>query len=336
MIKRAEYALYLKEATRRFSEDKPSVGSLEDYKKALSKYRVTYDEYMYRYDMWRLSEKERAAFVSQAEMEKVYRVMVKPEVKDLFCDKVRFLKKYRDFVSRKWVFVPEVSYQEFKNLVTSYDCIVKPIGGHSGAGIFKIEKSKTAQLPDDELEEMFNQFRDEKRLVEECIFACSEIEAFHPSSLNTIRVVTISRGEDVRFIGSILRMGAHNSFVDNTHAGGVFAQINLETGIIESDGVDTDGNRYDRHPDTGIVFKGTQIPYWDKVKETCRKACVTVPNICFAGWDICILPGGRIELIEGNYAPHFDGGMQVPLKQGAKEKVKTALRELYGVKHLIR
>lgn len=334
-IEKYEKKIYFEEAKRRFSKENPEKGTLDDYARALKKHRVTYDEYMYHYDMWRLSEKERSEFVSQAVMEKVYRIMVKPEVKSLFCDKVAFLKLYNGFVTRKWLYAPESNYLDFKELVSTRDCIVKPIGGHSGSGIYKICKTEMSSLSDESLRKVFKEYIEEKRLIEECIFACNEIESFHPTSLNTIRVVTISRGEVVRFIGAILRMGAHNSFVDNTHAGGIFAQINLDSGIIESDGVDMAGNRYAVHPDTLKVIKGFRIPHWQKVMDTCKKACVQMPNICFAGWDICILSNGKIELIEGNYAPHFDGGMQVPLKKGVKNKVESALRDLYGVRHLL-
>jgi hypothetical protein len=50
----------------------------------------------------------------------------------------------------------------------------------------------------------------------------------------------------------------------------------------------------------------------------------------FAGWDLCVTPDGSIEIIEGNHAPDFDGGMQAPLKTGVKAKMRDTVKHLTG------
>ena len=323
-------SLFYAEAKKRFQEEKPAHGSLEDYKSALYKHRVTYDEYMYRYDFWKLNESERNEFIANETMQKLYRIMGKPEVRQLFCDKVEFLQVYKDYIHRKWMYVKESTFEEFSEMLQQYDCIAKPQNKNSGEGIFKINRNEKCDL-----NALYLQLKQDSYLVEECIYACDEIAEFHPWSLNTIRVVTMSNNGQVRFIGAILRMGAHGSCVDNTHAGGVFASIDIDTGIIESDGVDTKDNRYVVHPDTKKQIKGFKIPEWEKIKALCAKATTVFPNIYFAGWDLCVTRDGQIEIIEGNFAPHFDGGMQVPMKRGVKRKVSEALVELFHKKPLL-
>ena len=322
--------LFYAEAQKRFQKEKPAHGSLEDYKSALYKHRVSYDEYMYRYDFWKLNESERNEFIAEKTMEMLYRNMVKPEVRQMFCDKAKFLHVYKDYIHRKWIFVKDSTFEEFSAMVQQYDCIAKPLNKYSGEGIFKIKRDE-----DRDLNDLFLQLKRDSYLVEECIYACDEIAEFHPWSLNTIRVVTMSNNGQVRFIGAILRMGAHGSYIDNTHAGGVFASIDIDTGIIESDGVDTDGNIYIVHPDTKKQIKGFKIPEWEKIKSLCAEATTVFPNIYFAGWDLCVTRDGHVEIIEGNFAPHFDGGMQVPMKRGAKRKVSDALVELFHKKPLL-
>ena len=40
---------------------------------------------------------------------------------------------------------------------------------------------------------------------------------------------------------------------------------------------------------------------------------------------------GQVEIIEGNHAPDFDGGMQAPLKIGVKKKLQRTIMEVMGV-----
>lgn len=319
---------YIADARVRFARESPIHGSLEDYKKAFKKHRVTYSEYMYSYEYWKLNEQQRDEFISTAEMQCIYRKFGSRKVRDLFHNKVSFLKEYKDFIHRKWSLARDLSFDEFKKMILLFDWIAKPIDGTRGEGIFKVS---SRVVSDNDWQGLYSKCVEGNFLLEECIHACKEIESFHPQSLNTIRVVTFSNKEKCILFGALLRTGAHGNFVDNTHSGGVYAPIDVNTGIIIHDGIDSKGNTYVAHPDTGVVFNGFQIPKWHEIIDTCRKASSQIPNVFFAGWDVCIMNDGRIELIEGNHAPDFDGGMQAPFKIGAKQRVRDAFKDLYGV-----
>ena len=198
--------------------------------------------------------------------------------------------------------------------------------GTCGEGIFKICTSEVQDW-----EGLYARCRDQHLLLEECVRACEPIEQLHPASLNTIRVVTLSQGDKFAVFGALLRMGAGGSVIDNTHAGGVFAPINPETGCIDTPAIDAHNHHYERHPDTDVPIVGFTIPYWEQIVETCRKAAQVMPDLRFAGWDLCPLADGRIELIEGNHAPDFDGGLQAPLKVGVKQKLKESAEEIFGI-----
>ena len=316
----------LRGAKKHFKLDKPKVGSYADFKKANWKHRVTYSEYMYSYEYWKLNEEQRDEFISASEMRCIYRKFGNREVRDVFHDKVQFLKKFHSFIHRHWALATEMTQEQFKSMILLHDCIVKPIGGTQGDGIFKIRASEVTNWDD-----LYSKCVEENMLLEECVQACDEIAAFHPSSLNTIRVVTFSSQDKCVVFGALFRMGAHGSVVDNTHAGGVYAPINVETGTIDIDAIDAQNHHYPNHPDTGKPIKGFKIPYWEQILEVCKSASQIIPDIHFAGWDLCVTKDGHVEIIEGNHAPDFDGGMQAPLKIGVKKKVQQTMMEVMGV-----
>lgn len=54
----------LKEAKLFFKSGKCQVGSYSDFKRANWKHRVTYSEYRYSYEFWKLNEEQRDEFIS--------------------------------------------------------------------------------------------------------------------------------------------------------------------------------------------------------------------------------------------------------------------------------
>lgn len=329
MLWKNEYNLFLSEAKKIYQKGKTINGSLNDYKKALKKHRVTISEYLYKFEFWKLNQEERDEFISCSEMQCIYRKMIMPNVRNTFFNKVSFLNAFKSYIFREWILAKDTSFEEFSNFIQKHDCIAKPLEATRGHGIFKIQKNNISKI-----EELYKRCCNENMLIEECIHAHPEIEEFHSSSLNTIRVVTISNPDKCIIFGALLRMGAGGSFIDNTHSGGVFASINIETGELETDGIDSNGNHYEFHPDSKKKIKGFKIPYWEKVIKTCINATKVVPNTLFAGWDICVCANGNIEFIEGNHGPDFDGGMQAPKKIGVKKKVEKCVKELTGVNPL--
>ena len=339
----AIYRLYIEHnikisETKRFSAEIPSPDYFPhknlqfekivlDYKRALKKHRVTWSEYFSQYEFWKLSEIERSSFVSRSNAQKMYRRLVRKDVRELMHDKEKFLVTFEKYIYRRWICLNEGDVskkEELKNMLKQGDCIVKPISGSLGSGVRKISMKDI-----NDIDTLYKDLCEERVLVEECLTATNEIQLFNPDSLNTIRVVTISKNPKVTVFGAFIRMGRKGAVVDNAHAGGIFAQINVDTGIIESCGITTDGDKYDKHPDTGKQILGFKIPYWDEIKKQCIEAALSIENLYFAGWDVCIRPDGRIEFIEGNHAPDFDV-MQSPLKVGVKEKLNKITNEYFN------
>ena len=329
-IKRSEIKRFKEEASKELHILPPHIENYAkndiklDYLKCLRKRSIQFSEYFYQYEFHKLSKKERELFITRAEMQRIYRRLVKPEIRELMHNKSNFLTCFNKFIKRNWVYINSdnsENKEKFFNLIESKDCIIKPQAGSLGKGIIKTLCRNVAT------NNLWNTYKKSDILVEECIQACEEIQSFNPDSLNTIRVVTISNGNKSEVFGAFIRMGRKGSVIDNAHAGGIFAQINVINGKIESPGINTNGERFDFHPDSNKQIIDFQIPKWDLIKTTCIEASLLYKDLIFAGWDIVVLPNYDVEIIECNHAPDFDV-MQSPLKIGVKQKLYDLLREL--------
>ena len=94
----------------------------------------------------------------------------------------------------------------------------------------------------------------------------------------------------------MLRVGI-NSVNDNRATGGVGIGI-TDDGHLMKNGM---GHHFlvTKHPVTGFVFEGYQLPYWKEVKELVTNAHLLLPEITTIGWDVAITPDGPV-LVEGN------------------------------------
>ena len=172
--------------------------------------------------------------------------------------------------------------------------------------------------------------RDDSVIVAEMSsFQLESIEEFHPQSLNTIRVVTISNKNKVEILDAEFRMGIGENVVDNASCGGILASINVVTGALIENGVDMFGNEYVNHPGTGKAIKGFMIPHWDEIVRVCKEAATVVQGTVFVGWDVCVRQNGEIELIEANAFPGVIG-LQTARKQGLKPRLQTKGKEILG------
>lgn len=313
-----------KEAKRRFEEEQPQQGSLADYKRALRRHRVSYKEYMHCYKFLDCDEKQRDEFISDREMHCIYRKTVEASVNMRFKNKVLALRYFEKYIHRRWLYTRESTFDSFVELVQTKDCLVKPVAGSLGKGIRLIKKDDQADL-----KALYNQCYEEDCIVEEKLCGCKELAEFHPGSLNTLRVFTVSKGERCEVLAAMLRAGVGDSLVDNASAGGIVSFVDVATGTVTSDGADKQGNTYVMHPETGKAFKGCVIPHWEQVVAVCKSMSLTVPELVFAGWDLCVLQDGSVELVEVNSYSNVSG-LQTAYRHGIKPRLRAVGKEVLG------
>jgi len=290
------------------------VRMFSDYIVCVLKYHITYSEYFEQYKFYAIKKCERDEFITMSQAHKIEGRLNKG-VRDHFWYKDRFLQRFAEFVKRDWINLNKTSPEDFIRFCQAHPrFIVKPLAESRGAGIRLV----TINYVED-IAKLYNELSAGNYIAEELIIACDEIAEFNPGSLNTVRVVTYSNEDRFHVIGSVLRMGVRGSQVDNAHAGGVFARIDVSTGVISTEGITTSGERYILHPTSGKQIIGFRIPHWEDIIETCRKASRSIPEAKIVGWDIAVRKDYSIVIIEGNHMPDFDL-MQSPARKGVKKE----------------
>lgn len=323
-IKRDEIERFLTEADNVISrlnvENKEKLR--KDYIADLHRYMFRFDEWYFQYDLSKADDNVKSEFISRSRAQKLYRSLVKKEVRFIFHNKPLFITKFKEGVSRNTLACRhDTDVSQISEIFRHAPLIVKPQAGSLGEGVFKLTKEQIAAI---DLNAFLKEAIDKNYLIEECLVGCEEIQRFHPQSLNTIRVMTSFDGREYALFASFIRFGRGESVIDNAHGGGVYCTINIVDGTICINAYDTDGNVFECHPDTGIPFLGFQIPQWDKISELCIASHSKV-DIPFVGWDVCVTPDGSIEFIEANHAPDIDV-IQGPTKTGMAKRFEAVCR----------
>lgn len=144
----------------------------------------------------------------------------------------------------------------------------------------------------------------EEWLVEEHFTQHPTVAAINPSSVNTVRIWVVDRGEaGMQVLLAYLRIGRGHMFVDNASSGGIVAPIDMATGRLRP-AQDAHAKRqlYARHPDHGAAIEGVLLPCWAEVQDVAKRALAAFPLLRFAGLDVAIGPDGPVVL-ELNVSP---------------------------------
>lgn len=119
-------------------------------------------------------------------------------------------------------------------------------------------------------------------------------------------------------VGAVMRMAVgDNHVVDNLHAGGIAAGIDLATGELgpaSNLGADVRLGWIEQHPDSGAPILGFRLPHWERMRPFVEHAHGGFADRVLIGWDIALTADGPI-LVEANGAPDLDI-MQRPFRRG--------------------
>lgn len=192
----------------------------------------------------------------------------------------------------------EGSLTEFKQFAQKHpELFVKENASSLGRGV-----SSHHIISDKEAEKLYNSLKESNGdwMIEEKIVQVSEMAQWNESSVNTVRLPAVLNYGVWTALGPVLRTGRKGSVVDNAGAGGVLAVIDPETGIITTDGVDENGKYYEKHPDSGVVYKGWQVPKWKELLALAEEIQRSIPQHKYVGWDFALTDKGW-SLIEGNW-----------------------------------
>lgn len=129
-------------------------------------------------------------------------------------------------------------------------------------------------------------------------------------ALATVRLMTLLNEHGAyEATNAAFRMAiGKNKLVDNFHAGGIVAKIDVASGLLgpASDiGLRPDIGWCTAHPDTGAQIEGRLLPFWpETLALACRAHAAFAPRV-IVGWDIAITDDGPV-IVEGNRGPDID------------------------------
>lgn len=263
------------------------------------KYQAGYADYEL-FEMYNLNSKQRATILTRGKNNAFIKLLNDKNFVSEIEDKSKFNKNFEKFLKRDWLDFNNCTYKDFKCFISKHkEIMIKPVDGMCGHGIEKIfitnEKEKN----------LYNYIKSKGNvIIEEVIKQHKTLNKMYAGSINTCRIVTILKDDEVNVVASYLRIGNGN-FVDNFNSGGMVVPINKETGTIEYNALDKAHNLYEKHPVTGTKFIGFKIPMWEDVLKLVKDAGKVVPEVKLIGWDVGISDKGPL-LVEANNFPGHD------------------------------
>ncbi|MBR6472974.1 MAG: hypothetical protein IKS99_04485 [Firmicutes bacterium] len=270
--------------------------------------------HLYEYDLAGKRE-----FLSDSDKDRIVNSINTQEFYDCVGNKYSLYLVLKDAFARD--FTPIMDEEDFPAFMEFIDrhseFVLKPFNDSMGRGVKLISVT-----PGSNLEELFASLLEENLtfLMEERIIQDERMAVFNRDSINTIRLMVYYNGEQAIPANSFMRTGRAGSFVDNGGAGGLFANVDLATGVINTVGGNETGALFEEHPDSHIRYIGFQIPQWDEALKLGCESCKVFGEPCFIGWDLALNDKGKWVIVEGNGSPQFLN--QVPLCHGLKQYMK--------------
>ena len=162
-------------------------------------------------------------------------------------------------------------------------------------------------------------------LIQERIYQHPKMAELNASTINSIRLQTVMDKDGVVHpFGAGLRMGRKGCSVDNWAKGGVFVGVDMKSGKLMEKGFlkPQYGTSTKEHPDTHVVFKDFEIPYYKEAETLAVKLHKYLYRCHSVGWDIAITENGPV-FIEGN------GWWEISLVQAVHGGLKNQIESYF-------
>ena len=181
-------------------------------------------------------------------------------------------------------------------IIHGKECFIKAAtNSEGGHGVFYLH-DKTEE---NEIEEAINSVWGDA-VVQFALKQHPALSTINPSSVNTIRILSfLDEDGSVRIVSSILRIGVSGSKVDNASSGGITCGITSD-GKLKQYAFSAKGDRFDRHPDSGIPFECMVIPKFEEIKQIVKKVHPRFSHFRLLSWDFAVSEENEPVLIEVN------------------------------------
>ncbi|MBU9722721.1 sugar-transfer associated ATP-grasp domain-containing protein [Bacillus alkalicola] len=183
----------------------------------------------------------------------------------------------------------------FNNIKDQSEFIIKPSRSANGRKVSKLIfdnnnftlNNRVVSIS--ELEDLYGK----NFVIQELITQHSLLKSMHPSSVNTIRMLTFRWNNDITHLMSFLRIGIDGAINDNAGTGGICIGVQ-DDGKLNSLAVDESGNKWLNHPTTNFSFQQeTFIPNFQKFKEFVIDLHHDILHHDLVSWDIAVGDDGE-------------------------------------------
>lgn len=182
--------------------------------------------------------------------------------------------------------------------------VVKPsLEGHWGVGV-KLFHTENGFIPELKIQvhELFQQYK-MNFIIQEKLEQHPDIVKLNPTSVNTIRVMSYRTvDKEIKVLYAVIRIGRKDKVVDNETAGGIKADIDLQTGRIKGVAFGSPKEKTMPQTDSGVILNDYLIPSFSSVLEFVKNLHEMLPYFNLIGWDIAVDKDGNPVLIEWNRA----------------------------------
>lgn len=178
--------------------------------------------------------------------------------------------------------------------------IIKPtLFSNSGKNVEKlVVKNGNTNLGNRTIDVVFDEYG-KNFVIEELAKQHPAMASLNPSSLNTIRVISFRKDNEILICMTICRIGKPGNVVDNFAAGGMGTVVKKDGYLSEYAYTKVYSERRNKTY-TDVVLKDFQIPGFENVKNFVKKAHLAIPQFLLLAWDIAIGEDEQPIFIEYN------------------------------------
>lgn len=262
-----------------------------------------------------------------------YYVKYNPGVtRDNHDDKSDVMSKILPYLKRDVLKTQNLSLDTFRNFIQGKKSFFyKPLDGDGGRGVEKI-------FVGDNVESLYTEMlKKDDGVLEETVIQHKDMDRMNPNLVQTLRFFVCKGSSETKILFSAFRTSLkNNTCIDNAHAGGAFANVDLNTGVVATNAfseisvlgggddvrlVNSEG--IEKHPVTGTIFKGFKIPFFEEAKALVLEISNNVDfyGRRLLGFDIAISENGPVVIEVNANRPGISDLWQIPLKHKPLRKV---------------
>lgn len=190
---------------------------------------------------------------------------------------------------------PLTEAEAFK-LMGSYDRLIAKPSMENGCG-------KAVKLFQNEEIAGIDKAMGSDYIVQEVLGQYPGVAALNPSSVNVVRVVSLSLNGKVSPVNCALRCGAAGAVTDNhiTKEGrGMFVVGVNPDGTLKENAYYSCGDKLEGVAPNGATFAGLQLPNFDQALVMTTKIHEALPHFGFVAFDVCFDEDGSPRIMEFN------------------------------------